>query len=172
MDSVRSQADTGETGLAFRFGQTVALAAASGLALGSLALTLLAIGVGAEAVWDGLSDVANGEASTSSLKVDFIGFASLMLQAVTLFVIAEGLFTLFVSPLPRLGPLSVRSLQDLEQKVLGIIVLIVATSFVEFFITSRDGLETLFMALALGASVAALGGFLLILHWQEERARP
>lgn len=144
-------------------GRIVALVAVTALTLGGLALTFLAIGVGAQATYDAFRELSRGEASSSTLKVEFIGFASLVLQATALFVIAVGLFSLFVRPLAVLGALQARSLQELEHKVLGIIVVILATAFVEQFIKSNDALETLYFALSLGISVAALAGFQLVL---------
>ena len=137
-----------------------ALIAAATVALFTLALTV-------QRTWDAGRALADGELTSTTLKIDFLGLVSLTLTSVVFYLVAMSLLSLFVAPTFRVRGLHVRSLADLEVKVLNVVVVILATTFLERFRSSSDGTETLMFAGALALGVVAILGFQVVLRGRE-----
>jgi uncharacterized membrane protein YqhA len=75
------------------------------------------------------------------------------------YLIGVGLYSLFISPLNVTVALGVETLNDLETKVISVIIVIMAVSFLERFIQRGPALELLHVAAALALAVAALVAF-------------
>jgi uncharacterized membrane protein YqhA len=91
----------------------------------------------------------------------------LFLIGATLMISAFGFYDLFIGtigasdPAARLpGWLRMHDLDDLKARVISMIVLVAAVSFVDYVVESRGGLDTLYLGVGVGVVIAALTAFL------------
>jgi uncharacterized membrane protein YqhA len=88
----------------------------------------------------------------------------LFLVGATLMIAAFGLYELFIGRIRgRLvlpGWLRMHDLNDLKARVISMIILVAAVSFVDEVIESKDGLDTLYVGGGIALVIAALTGFL------------
>jgi uncharacterized membrane protein YqhA len=90
----------------------------------------------------------------------------LFLIGATLMISAFGFYDLFIGtigsgrPSARLpGWLRMHDLNDLKARVISMIILVAAVSFVDGVVESRNGLETLYLGVGVGVVIAALTVF-------------
>ena len=91
-----------------------------------------------------------------------------MLEAVVFYLIGVGLYSLFITPMNVTVALGVETLNDLEERVVSVIIAILAINFLEHFIEWQKPLETLEFGLALAVVVAALVAFQAYSHRATE----
>jgi len=88
----------------------------------------------------------------------------LFLVGATLMIAAFGLYELFIGKIRgRLvlpGWLRMHDLNDLKARVISMIILVAAVTFVDAVIESKDGLDTLYVGAGIALVIAALTGFL------------
>ena len=88
----------------------------------------------------------------------------LFLVGATLMIAAFGLYELFIGRIGgRLGVpgwLRMHDLNDLKARVISMIILVAAVSFVDAVIESKNGLDTLYVGGGIALVIAALTGFL------------
>ena len=102
------------------------------------------------------------------LKHGNLGFllllTDLFLVGATLMIAAFGLYELFIGSIRgRLvlpGWLRMNDLNDLKARVISMIILVAAVTFVDAVIESRDGLDTLYVGAGIALVIAALTWFL------------
>jgi uncharacterized membrane protein YqhA len=133
------------------------------------AVALFTLALAAQRTWEAGRSLAEGELSSTTLKTEFVGLVSLTLTSVVFYLVAMGLLSLFVAPGIRTRGLHVRSLADLEVKVMNVIVVVLATTFLERFTETADGAELLRLAAALALVVGAILGFQLALRGRIEQ---
>lgn len=127
-----------------------------GVMLVAASLAIVSTALAATTAWEAFGDVATGDASTTQMKTEFLGIASLILQSVVFYLVGIGLYTLFVGPVSSHGALVPRSLADLEIKVVSVVIVILATTFLEQFTNKGVARETLELAMALTLVIPAL----------------
>lgn len=135
----------------------ILLAVVTSLALG---LALLVVVVGR-----GVGVVAEAPAAFTSAKVaklmlvECIELADMILLAVALYIVALGLFELFIAPAPMPGWLVIDSLDDLKSKLINIIVVALGVTLFGQ-VATWDGVTSLLpLGAAIGAVIVALGVF-------------
>ncbi len=107
-----------------------------------------------------------GTATTKGLILGAVELADLFLLGITLYVIALGLYELFIDPqLPVLPWLVIRDLDDLKARVLGIVIVVLGVLFVGQALT-WDGQRDL---LPFGASIAVVIAALTYFLAQKSR---
>jgi uncharacterized membrane protein YqhA len=111
--------------------------------------------------------LAHGEFAPTDLLIEILGVIDVMLRAVVFYIIGVGLYSLFIAPLNLTAALGVDSLIDLETKVISIIIVILAVSFLEHFVRWEKPGETLNFAAALAIVVAAL----VVFQWNNQRVK-
>jgi uncharacterized membrane protein YqhA len=91
----------------------------------------------------------------------------LFLIGATLMIAAFGFYDLFIGRIGASGPgirlpgwLRMHDLNDLKARVISMIILVAAVSFVDDVVESRDGLDTLYLGVGVGVVIAALTAFL------------
>jgi uncharacterized membrane protein YqhA len=102
--------------------------------------------------------------------VGFIEVADIFLLAVVLYIMALGLYELFIdSQLPLPEWLVVRSLEDLKEKLVGVVVVVLAIFFLGRVIESDNPLELLYLGVGIAAVIASLAYFAksVLLHKSE-----
>ena len=176
-DGVSERKDEPQDGTVTRFsyaiGRTrfVVLLAVIAVMLVALSLFLLGAMQAIMDVWHAWSEVARGRYESTDLTVEFLEVVSVMLKAVVFYIIGVGLYSLFIAPLNLTVSLGVETLSDLESKVLSVVVVIMAVTFLEHFIRWEAPLETLQFGGALALVVAALVAFQMYSHRVKEDQR-
>ena len=91
----------------------------------------------------------------------------LFLIGATLMIAAFGFYDLFIGTIGASDPgarlpgwLRMHDLNDLKARVISMIILVAAVSFVDYVVESKSGLDTLYLGVGVGAVIAALTLFL------------
>ena len=152
--------------LAEMIGKTrfVVLIAVVSVILVSVALFVLGASLAVQGIWHATQSVLRGELAATSITVDLLEVVSVMLKAVVFYLIGVGFYSLFIAPLNVTAALGIRSFNDLEIKVVSVVVVIMAVTFLEHFIRWDQAVETLLYGLSLGVVVAALVFFQMHTH--------
>ena len=119
------------------------------------------------ALYHSWSDVAKGVFSSHGISMSRdLNIVSTMLEAVVFYLVGVGLYSLFISPLNVAVALGIESLNDLESKVLSVIIVIMGATFLQHFVRWEDSLETL----EFGGSLSIVVIALVSLQWLGHRA--
>jgi len=121
-----------------------------------------------KAVWQAWPGLLQGKTNESRLTVEFLQIVSIMLKAVVFYIIGVGLYSLFITPLNLTVSLGVETLEDLEGKVLSVVVVIMSVTFLEHFIQWKKPMETLQFGGALAIVVTSLVFFQMHSHRAKE----
>jgi uncharacterized membrane protein YqhA len=132
----------------------IAVVPVVGLLVGSVALIISASFSAFRAIMDALT----GPPDSKELLVAFVEIADIYLLGIVLYIIALGIFELFVDdriPLPEW--LEFHNLEDLKEKLIGVVVVVMGVFFLGRVIEAKDGLFILQIGVAIAAVVLALG---------------
>ena len=158
--------------LARVFGATryIMALAVLGIFVGSVALLLSGAFDIFAAVWHQLTDAAGGAsvagANRGDLRLHMIEAVDTILVATVLFVIAAGLYQLFVHPALNLPPwMQTDSVDDLELRLAGMVVTILSVIFLTAALEWEGEGGLLGFGLAVASVIAAVALFL----YQESR---
>lgn len=97
--------------------------------------------------------------SAKLLVVDCIELAELILLAVALYIIALGLFELFIAPAPMPAWLTIASFDDLKTRLINIVVVALGVNFFGQVVTWNGVTNLLPFGVAIGAVIIALTAF-------------
>lgn len=169
--------DDHDTPLARLIGRSrlIVVVAVLAVLLAAFSLFLLGAYLAAENVYSAWSGVIGGDVQSTDLTVRFLEIVTVMLKAVFFYLIGVGLFSLFIAPLNVTVALGVETLNDLETKVISVVIVIMGVHFLEHFIQWVDPMVTLQHAASLGIVVAALVFFKVFAHREAldtKRHRP
>lgn len=145
----------------------VVLIAVAAVMLIAVSLFLLGAIQAVAAVWRAWAAVFRG-GEESHLSIEFLEIVSIMLEAVVFFLIGVGLFSLFVAPLNLAIALGVETFNDLEERVISVVVAVLAVTFLQHFIHWKEPLQTLQFGAALALTVASLVLFQRYSHRSKE----
>jgi uncharacterized membrane protein YqhA len=146
----------------------VVLLAVVAVLLVAFSLFLLGTLMALRGLWHAWSGVLGGELGSADLTVEFLEIVSVLLKAVVFYLIGVGLYSLFITPLNVTIALGVESLNDLEDKVVSVVVVIMGITFLEHFIRWEKPLDTLLHGGALALVVGALVLFQMYSHRAKE----
>jgi len=138
-----------------------------------IAVTLFLVGLWLTVflIWTSAGSMLSGTVASTALTVDLLEVVTIMLKAVFFYIIGVGLYSLFVAPLNLPIALGVETLNDLEGKVISVILVIQAVTFLEHFISWQNSTEILQNGIALALVSLALVAFQFITHYTKETAR-
>ena len=119
----------------------VVLLAVIAVLLVALSLFLLGTILAIIGIWEAWAALLDGRLEATDLTVEFLEIVSLMLKAVFFYLIGVGFYSLFIAPLNIATSLGVETLNDLETKVISVVVVILAVRFLEEFISGKQALE-------------------------------
>lgn len=114
--------------------------------------------------------VFDSHAELSKTVVGFIEVADIFLLAIVLYIMALGLYELFIdSDVPVPDWLVVRSLEDLKEKLVGVVVVVLAVFFLGRVIESENPIEILYLGVGIAVVILALAYFAksVLLHKSE-----
>lgn len=134
----------------------IVLLAVVSVLLVSTALFVIGAGLAVQGVWNATLSVVRGDLTATSITVDLLEVVSVMLKAVVFYLIGVGFYSLFIAPLNLTAALGIRSFNDLEIKVVSVVVVIMAVTYLEHFIKWDQAVETLLYGVSLGVVVMAL----------------
>ncbi len=154
----------------------VVLLAALAVMLVAISLFLLGTYLALVNTWHAWVNVVGGNVNSTQLTVVFLEIVSVMLKAVVFYIVGVGFYSLFIAPLNLPVALGVETLNDLESKVISVVIVIMAVTFLEHFILWEDALEMLQHGATLALVVVALVLFQFYNHRakedQAERSAP
>jgi uncharacterized membrane protein YqhA len=122
-------------------------------------------------VWQALQAVGTGQLASTQLTVNVLEVVSFMLKAVVFYIIGVGFYSLFIAPLNLPVALGVETLNDLESKVVSVIVVIMAVTFLEHFIVWEQPNDIMIFGGTMAVVVIALVLFQFYSHWAKEEQR-
>lgn len=134
----------------------IAIVPVAGLSLASLAL-LLVSGID---TYHLVVETLGGHMELKTLLVESIELADVFLLAVVLYIMALGLFSLFVDdriPLPSW--LEIHTLDDLKEKLIGVVVVVLAVFFLGRVIESKDYQSLMYLGVGISAIIFAMSYF-------------
>lgn len=139
--------------------------------LSAFSLFLLGAWLAVITIWMAWQDVIAGVVGDTELVIRFLDIVLVMLKAVFFYLIGVGLYSLFISPLNVTVALGIETLNDLEAKVISIIIVIMAVEFLDRYIRWRDQMDVLLSGGALGIVVLALVFFKVYTSREGQAAR-
>lgn len=157
-------------GLGRAVGRTryVVLVPVAAVLLVSLSLFLLGAAQGVTIVARAWNDaVQYGKFGSTDLTVEFLAVIGVMLRAVVMYLVGVGLYSFFIEPLNLTAALGVESLVDLETKVVSVVVVILAVTFLQHLIRWEDATGTL----QFGAALALAVGALVLFQWNSRQGK-
>ncbi|GGR03104.1 YqhA family protein [Deinococcus ruber] len=146
----------------------IVLLAVISVLLVAIALFLLGVLQALSGIWDAVQAVASGHFAATSLTIQFLEIVSTMLKAVVFYIIGVGLYSLFIAPLNLTVSLGVETLNDLEDKIVSVVIVILAVTFLEHFVHWDEPLQTLEFGAALALVVGSLVFFQRYSHQAKE----
>ena len=139
----------------------IVLVPALGMMLGAVTLTV----VGAVEVGSTIMMAFEGHAEAKEFVIAFVEIADVFLLAVVLFIIAIGLYELFIDEIPGLpGWLVFNSLDDLKSQLIGVVVVVLGVFFLGRALHDDEPLNLLYLGGGIAAVTAALSLFLRSKH--------
>jgi uncharacterized membrane protein YqhA len=135
--------------------------------LTAAALFLFGAGLALWSIWNAVQQALQGQPSSTDLTVQFLEIVSTMLKAVVFYLIGVGFYSLFIAPLNLPVALGVETLNDLESKVVSVIVVIMAITFLEHFILWENPLAIL----QFGIGFAAVSGVLVLFQFHAHHSK-
>jgi len=134
-----------------RYAILLAVLAALAASVLTLATAVLRMGAVLAHLVQGM---AGGEAGTATAEV--AATLDALLLAVVLYIFAAGLYELFIGELSLPEWLVIHDLGDLKSKLVSVIILLMAVTFLEHLVQWRQPLDTLLFGAATAAVVAVL----------------
>lgn len=129
----------------------------AGLFFGSVTLVTMA---GVE-VYRTIVEAIGGHLEKKLAVLEFIELADVFLLATVLYIMALGLFELFIDDrLPVPHWLEIHTLDDLKEKLVGVVVVVLAVSFLGKVIEAQSARDLMELGVGVAAVIAALSYFL------------
>ncbi|MDP8922096.1 MAG: YqhA family protein [Chloroflexota bacterium] len=132
------------------------MVAVAAVLLVAMALFILGAGFALASIWHAAEAALRGEMNSTDLTVEFLEVVSLMLKAVIFYIIGVGLYSLFIAPLNVTTALGIETFNDLEIKIVSVIIVIMGVTFLEHFILWDQPVEIVLFGVSLSLVVAAL----------------
>lgn len=135
----------------------VAIGPVLGLLIGSIVLTIISLVTTGQIVLETI----NGELGSKDLLVEFVELADIFLLAIVLYVMALGLYSLFISddiPLPHW--LEFHTLNDLKEKLIAIVGVALAVYFFGRVVGGDAPMNVLLEGVGIAAIIIALAYFM------------
>lgn len=134
----------------------IVIVAVIAVLLAAFSLFLLGALIAIETVAEAWYGVFAGTMGPTDLTVRFLEIVSVMLKAVVFYLIGVGFYSLFISPLNLTIAMGVETLNDLETKIISVVIVIMAVHFLQRFIQHEDTLDLLLIAASLTLVTLAL----------------
>jgi uncharacterized membrane protein YqhA len=108
-----------------------------------------------------VSFLGGDPAEIKNVAVNFIGIVDVFLLSTIFYIIALGLYELFIDDQVKVPTwLEIHSLDDLKEKLIGVIIIVMGVFFLEKVVTWKGELDLLQLGVAIAVVIAALTYFL------------
>ena len=139
----------------------VVLVPALGMMVGAITLTVVV----SVQVFNTLIGAFDGQSAPKDYVIAFVEIADVFLLSVVLFIIAIGLYELFIGQIPGLPEwLVFDSLNTLKNQLIGVVVVVLGVVFLGRALHGDDALTLLYLGGGIAAVTAALSLFLRSKH--------
>ena len=149
----------------------VVLLAVIAVLIVALSLFLLGGYLALQSVWTAWQLAFRGQLDAAHLTVEFLEIVTVMLKAVVFYLVGVGMFSLFIAPLEVAVALGINTFNDLEAKIINVVIVILAVTFLDHFIRSQDPVGTIQYGGAMALCVSALVLFQFYNHRSREAQR-
>lgn len=106
---------------------------------------------------DAISDGQTGVNASKHMAVDYLQLVDIFLLGTALYIIALGLYELFIDDsLPMPEWLIIATFEDLKEKLIGVIIVLLGVSYLGTAVTWSGGSDILNLGLATAAIIVAL----------------
>ena len=147
-------------------------AAVLGTFLSSVILIISGILAVLEIAWDQISDREIGVQSTKAISFEFLELIDIFLLGTALYVIALGLYQLFVDQDLPLPPwLVISDFDVLKQRLIGVVIVLLGVSFLGVAVHWQGGKDIAYLGAGTGFVVLALSVALYLTHRAELEMR-
>lgn len=138
------------------YSRFMAIVPSVGLFISSMALTISTLISTVMVTFE----AACGRLEMQDMLVDYIEFADFFLLAVVLYIMSVGLYSLFVDDgIDMPSWLQIRNLDDLKEKLVGVIVVVMGVYFLGLLIHGTEPIDLLLTGVGIGAVVLTLAYF-------------
>ncbi len=153
-----------------RFGITVSIV---GVAISCFALLTYCFIVLARTIYHAFTDTAFDLDGAEHLAVELIELTDFFLLGMVLYVVALGMFQLFIKPdIPVPGWMRVSSLNDLKSQIINVVVVLLVVTFLASVITWNGDESVIYFGGALGFVIISVSVYTLIHNRAEHEADP
>lgn len=112
-------------------------------------------------VYKTIMEALGGHLDKKLAVLEFIELADVFLLATVLYIMALGLFELFIDDrLPVPHWLEIHTLDDLKEKLVGVVVVVLAVSFLGKVIEAQSARDLMELGVGVAAVIASLSYFL------------
>jgi uncharacterized membrane protein YqhA len=136
--------------------------------LGSYVAAVAVIVYGGITVYDVVKEAFShdiGPKGAKALAVEAIELIDIFLLGTVLYIVALGLYELFIDPdLPMPQWLRIATLDDLKEKLLGVVIVLLGVSFLSKVATWESGHDIAYFGAAIALVIVALAIYLRIGH--------
>ncbi len=136
------------------------LVAVFGTFLAAVVLTIYGAAAVVNITWEGLRrlpDLEYGHHAVENVALEFIALIDIFLLSTVLYIIALGLYELFIDadlPLPEW--LLINSLDELKEKLSGVVIVLLGVNFLGDYVQNDGTIAILWLGLAASAVILAL----------------
>ncbi len=128
--------------------------------IGLLVASIALMGTGGYKIVKIIVEIVNGTMDTKVSMIGFLETADLFLLAVALYLIALGLYDLFIDPDIQMPEwLTIRDLSDLKKKLVEVVVMILAVVFLGKVVNWEGGIEVFYLGAGIALVIGALTFF-------------
>jgi uncharacterized membrane protein YqhA len=133
------------------------IAAVLGAFLSSVVLIIAGVMAVVELAWETARHPRSDVAEAKHLSVDFIQLIDVFLLGTVLYIVALGLYELFVDPeLPMPGWLRIHDFDELKEKLIGVIIVLLGVTFLGSAVTWTGGSDIFDFGAGIALTIAAL----------------
>jgi uncharacterized membrane protein YqhA len=133
------------------------IAAALGSFLSAVVLIVAGVVAVLDTAWKAVRHPHTDVSEAKKLAVDFIQMTDVFLLGTVLYIVALGLYELFVDPeLPMPGWLAIHDLDDMKERLIGVIIVLLGVTFLGSAVTWTGADEILSFGIAIAIVIAAL----------------
>lgn len=132
-----------------------------GAFLGSVVLSIYGVYESIRTLLTIFGELNSFDVTGKELLVTFVAIVDYFLVATVLYLISIGLYELFIDDsIPVPGWAEIHNLDDLKEKLLAGVVVVLAVFFLSQLVSWKGGIDLLYLGLGIAAMIAALRYFL------------